>query len=41
MNREFFRLLIFYKYSLKFVMKCVRNINIYTLNVMIQVPITF
>jgi hypothetical protein len=34
MNREFF-------HFLKFVMKGVRNINIYTLNVMIQVPVTF
>jgi hypothetical protein len=41
MNREFFHFLIFYKYCLKFVMKSVRNINIYTLNVMIQVPVTF
>jgi hypothetical protein len=41
MNREFFHFGIFYKYSLKFVMKYVRNINIYTLNVMFQVPGTF
>jgi hypothetical protein len=37
MNREFYLFRIFYKYSLKFVMKCVRNILIYTLNVMFQV----
>jgi hypothetical protein len=41
MNREFFHFWIFYKYSLKFVTKCVRNINIYTLNVMFQVLVTF
>jgi hypothetical protein len=41
MNREFFNFFIFYKYCLKFVMKGFRNINIYTLNVMIQVPVTF
>jgi hypothetical protein len=41
MNREFFHFLFFYKYSLKFVMKCVRNILIYTVNVMFQVPLSF
>jgi hypothetical protein len=41
MNREFLHFRIFYKCSFKFVMKCVRNINIYTLNVMFQVPVTF
>jgi hypothetical protein len=41
MNREFFLFGIFYKYRLKFVMKCVTDILIYTLNVMFQVLVTF
>jgi hypothetical protein len=41
MNREFFLFKFFYKYRLKFVKKCVKNILIYTLNVMFQVLVTF
>jgi hypothetical protein len=41
MNREFFHFGIFYKYSLKFVMKYVRNMYLYTLNVTFQVLATF